>query len=86
MKRTVTAERPLREKWQWLPSEMMYVVFGVVSKKLGSGVKQTWFLPWFYYFSCQVIYTYGALVSPLYKMGIIIMATSQRFEDENNTT
>lgn len=27
-----------------------------------------------------------SLSFPLYKMGIIIMATSQRFEDENNTT
>lgn len=66
------------------------MVFGVVSEKLGSGVKQTWFVSWFYHFHDKVtvgkLFDLWGLSFPIYKMRIIIIASFQCFENENNTT
>ena len=65
-------------------------MFSVVSEKLGSGVKQTWFVSWFCHFSDKVtvgkLFDLWGLSFPIYKMKRIIIASFQGFEDDNNTT
>lgn len=88
MKKTSTAEGPRRAQGP-LPPQMMHEGLGVVRRKWGSVVKQAWFVSRFYHFSGKVTVggylTRRSLRIPIYKMGIITIATFQGFEDANDT-